>query len=460
MVCLPVQQEIDNQKKRGNDRVGRRARKTNSSLFRKLATGEKEFQLIRESSPSVKLLLEAPSIPSSELSETLDYSRTDDAIVGCLHRFLKDHPKADARLLTHDTGPLMVARSLGLESEHIPEPWLLLPEKNEVEKENSQLRNEIDQLKNAEPKFTIDCIDGSGKKIEELELVTEIYEQIEEREISEFLETLKRRFPIAIEFNMQEPKPTGLGVLWGQEWHFEQPSDEHIAKYTEQEYPAWLEKCETFLSGLHETLQQRVTQPAFAFEAKNLGTRPGNDALIIIRASGQFMICPPPYDEDFPEDHKQLELCIPTPPAPPRGKWVPVPDSAMDNIYRIFGDLEISKLAKGLKRMQTNDSLPIAPYGLKQPQRDPNGFYYKPTHPEKATERFEVECKQWRHGTSSEPFHGDIFPNSGLPKSSGALECEIHAENLSKPVKKKIPVRITVECVNARQFAKDLIDQL
>ena len=69
IVCRPVQREIDDQKTRGkNSRVGKRARKTFSTLFRPITIGEKQFQLIRQAEPKVRLFLEAPSWPDPELS--------------------------------------------------------------------------------------------------------------------------------------------------------------------------------------------------------------------------------------------------------------------------------------------------------------------------------------------------------------------------------------------------------
>jgi hypothetical protein len=53
IVCRPVQREIDDQCKRGNSRVANRARKTYSSLFRKIATGVDDYVLIQESEPRV-----------------------------------------------------------------------------------------------------------------------------------------------------------------------------------------------------------------------------------------------------------------------------------------------------------------------------------------------------------------------------------------------------------------------
>ena len=240
IVSLPVQREIDEQKTRGNDRVSRRARKTYSSLFREIATGEKEFQLISGTKTPVKLFLEAPSLPDPELSDILDYTKPDNEIVGCLHRFEKEHPGADARLLTHDAGPMMTARSLGLTVAPIQDSWLLSPASSNAEREIARLNHEIALLKKTEPQFTIQCIDHEGSTIDTIELTTKVYEPLEKSDIAELLELLKRRFPLATEFNAQGPKPIGIASVFGRPWHYQPPTDESIAKYTEQDYPHWL----------------------------------------------------------------------------------------------------------------------------------------------------------------------------------------------------------------------------
>ena len=141
IVCLPVQQEIDRQKTRGeSNRVGKRARKTYSTFFRPIATDEKEYELIRSDDPKVKLFLESPSWPDPELSHRLDYSKPDNEIVGCLSRYTKTNRDADVRLLTHDTGPMMTAKGLGLFVAPIKDEWVLPPEHNKVERENVRLK--------------------------------------------------------------------------------------------------------------------------------------------------------------------------------------------------------------------------------------------------------------------------------------------------------------------------------
>ena len=448
IVCLPVQREIDKQKTRGkNDRVGRRARNTYSSLFRPIATGEKKYELIREADPQVRLFLESPSQPDPELSDRLDYNNPDDEIIGCLHRYTKDNPNADARLLTYDTGPMMTARGIGLSIAPIKQEWLLPPEDNEAEREIAQLNREIAQLKKTEPQFNIRCVDNEGAEVDSLEYVHKVYEPLNEQEILEYIDTLKDRFPIATEFNQQEPKPMGsTAASLGQRWRFKSVSEDAINNYKDHEYPEWIEDCRKVLSNIHKALQRKEGQPAFRFEVGNEGTRPGNDALVVIRAEGHFKICPPLFEEEDSEDGRQVEPSIPSPPTPPRGRW----RASRTRLTPEGADSFVVPLGS---------NRPSASYTpIREPRHDPNAFYYKPKRIQEPADTFSLECEQWRHGTGGESFDGNIFLKKGMTTASGVLECEIHAENLFKPTIKRIPVRIEVQYVSSRDFANNLVN--
>ena len=452
VVCLPVQKEIDRQKRTGgeNTRVSRRARKTYSSLFRPIATGEKGFELIREADPRVVLFLESPSRPDPVLSKQLDYSNPDDEIVGCLHRYAKDNPDADVRLLTDDTGPMMTANGLGLSIAPIEQKWLLPPEHNKAEREIARLNTEIVQLKKKEPHFKVVCVDDEGGEVDKLELTRNVYDPLNETDISKFIEILKEGFPIATDFDQKVPKPsTGLALaILGKPWYFEPVSEESIANYRDREYPKWIADCRKMLSGIHETLQQREGQPGFRFEVANVGTRPGNNALIVIRAKGNFKVCPPAFEEDESGDNGQVEPSIPSPPNPPRGRW----RSTHKSLSRIL-DLKTPGVFQGL-------DFPTAPVGSflpEKPRRDPNGFYYKPRRITEPSDTFSLECEQWRHGAGEELFDGYICLPEGVTTAVGALECEIHAENLSKPVRREIRVMVEIRNASSADFADNLV---
>ena len=104
IVCSPVQREIDDQKYRGNDRVGQRARKTNQ-MFRGIVLSQDRCLVIQEATPRVLIYFLGAGFPSQELTDRLDYNKPDDQIIGHVHRYRQNHPDHDIRLLTHDTRP-------------------------------------------------------------------------------------------------------------------------------------------------------------------------------------------------------------------------------------------------------------------------------------------------------------------------------------------------------------------
>ena len=413
IVCRPVQREIDNQKNYGNSRVSRRARKTHS-LFRDIAINKKDYKLIRKDGPKVKLFLEPLIRPCSELSDRLDYSKPDDEIIGCLFTYMKQHSEADVRLLTHDSGPMMTARGLGLSFIPVKEDWILSPENNEANREIARLKTEIAQLKKAEPEFHIKCLDSNDIEVDSLEIEYPVYEPLSKKDISAFMDLLKNRFPPAKIFGPREPETGVLPEplrLW----------NEATSRYKDQEYPSWRKKCEDFLSKLHEK------RPSFFFLTENRGTRPGNNTLIDIASKGNFKICS--------LEKNETRLRLPPPPKPPQEELIlngfRYPESVTHSLSPFFDD-----------------------------RRDPNGFYYKPERWKTPVESFCVECEQWRHGTSAMYFGAEIFIDPNLNKISGALECVIHAENLSNPVRIVVPVKITVKKRDSRDYADALVNDL
>ena len=457
IVSRPVQREIDNQKTRGNDRVGNKARST-STLFRKIIESTQGFELINSSNPTVKLFLEALSRPSPELQDILDYDKTDDEIVGCLHRFRRENPDAEARLLTNDGGQMMTARALELPFVVVNRDWLLQPENDEGEKEIIRLRNRVAQLEKAEPRFKIELVDEDGKTLERLEVEHLIYEPLPESEIDTLVESLTNHLPMRTNFTPGEPAEGEKGLTAG-EWLDRKdatgpPKDEDIAKYRDQDYPNWTSQCRRILSDLHKELQREVGQPTFEIAVTNEGTRPGNDALVVVNATGNFKISPPPYKGESDED-SEGELALPRSPRPPVGPQAPI------SSHRILG---VSGIIRQLDLFQRTTSPfnfgpihlphPIEPY---ERRRDPNEFFYKPDRPSEPGESFSLECEQWRHSRGPELFIGEIFFGTEQEEVRGLLRCEVHAENLSAPVIEQFPVRIAIQRVTSKERARELV---
>lgn len=448
LVSQPVQKEIDDQKHRGNNRVANKARST-YQMFRKIIDGRQEFELVRSLNPVVKVFLQGPSRPSTELEDTLDYNKPDDRIVGCLHKFLQDNPGADARLLTYDAGPMMTANSLGLPYVAVKEEWILPPENNDMERENARLKEQITRLQRTSPQFTIEMVNGEGQTIDRLDMDQIIYEPLSEDDIETLLTLLTTRFPKATDFGSLDPARNShypsIGGSLAHMGSYIPASEEEINRYRNSGYPGWLRACREALSAFHEKLQERDGDSEFTFSISNDGTRPAKDALLNIIAEGNLQIYVPIY---VPESEKPIEQepILPSPPTPPRGRW------------RSLHDL--------VNRSANLDGILRNPFLLnpsildKDRRRDPNGFYYKPNRPTTPGDLISLECEQWRHGTGPEHFSGHISVDPDGDVVRGALTCEIHAENLTEPVEKTIPVRINIKRIQPVERARRLVQEL
>lgn len=422
LVCNPVNREIDKQKTRGNDRIGRRARKT-SSIFREILINEQGCREIRGEEPIIKLLVGLDIRPSPELNvpSQLDYNVTDDEIVGCVHRFKQQHPGEDVRLLTHDGGPMATAQRMSLPFEPIPDTWLLPPEASDVEKENRRLRQELLRQRKAEPEFEVNLIDDKGRQVDSLEVSWQSYEPLTKEDIAEYIDELMFNFPMANNFTTNVNPMSFANAL------VHTPRGEDIRRYQNEEYPAWLEECRSILANIHNRLDE-LNAPMFCIEVRNAGLRPGKDALVEILAKGPFKIRPLLHQDEFEEEQQGMSL--PLPPAPPKPR----------------------SLLEGIRLRE-----PSYPMHLPFQGNDPNRFYFKPHRPESPVDSFSLECKQWRHGPNIESIDGNMFLNSSSPKLEGALEVVIQAENLSEPVVRTFPMRFSVQKCDTVQHARNLI---
>ena len=468
IACRPVQREIDSQKNRENDRVARRAR-TTYGVFMRIIDSESGFELVRPVGPQVKLYLQGPSLPSEELKGTLDYGKADDEIVGYLYKYKQENPNEDARLLTHDGGPMMTAKSLGIPFIPIKDEWLLTPEHNESEKEVARLKERIRQLEKAEPRFKIDLVDPRGEILDEIRMEFLINEPMSPDEIRTLMQMVKSRFPLVEDFGSREPaerdNPSLSARFLGAKEVYTPASDDAITKYTSQDYPKWVKRCQKSLSDLHEALQHEVGTPAFTFAIVNDGTRPGNNALVQVSVEGNSEICPPPYVPEREEKETHQALALPNPPRAPKGRWnlrSPRIDLALGRMSRLGGPISPMGFPKQQSILeQFNPSLLMPARAMNaNNRRDPNGFYYKPNRPSKPGKSFSLECEQWRHSTGLEYFRGEIFFDHSAEEIQGVLLCQVHAENLSEPVVKKIPVRITVRKTDSNGRARELVRNL
>ena len=471
IICRPVHREIDELKQKGNDRIARRARKAHS-LFREILTGGRDYKLIQEKKPVVKLLLEPSYLPSPKLEDRLDYRKTDDEIVGCVYTYKEKNSAFDVRLLTHDGGPMGSTKMLSLPFEPVPDGWLIPPEKSKTEQKIQQLEKEVERLKRREPRFEISCLDGKGNEIKELAFERVIYKPLSESKISTIMDLLKERFPLVTDFGPREPKKRevegrfGIKLLGGQEI-FLPTSEEEITAY-EKEYTAWVKECENIFQSFHDLFEEQSGPTTFCFSATNNGTRPGKDALITITAKGSFQVRPPQGKDDFGDDGEQDSEGkipeLPLPPKPPSGKWVTNTFGLPLSQLVALQTMGRNDLTSALSGLQASDSpFLVSQQTLLDPKNyrdDPNDFYYSSRDSSAPRESFSLKCSQWRHGVDEEYFVGELCVVNRAQEIRGILNFQIHAENLSDPAQMAVPVKGTVKLVDIDNYADALVQDL
>jgi hypothetical protein len=449
IITRPVQAEIDSQKARGSGRLSKRARSA-STLFRELLQPDMEYKVI-SSKPRVLLFLRQDLKGDRNLAEQLDYAERDDQLVGIAAGYAALYPDEEVRVLTHDTGPMASAKLVGIPFEEVPEEWLLAPETDESEKRINKLEGDLLRYQKAEPAFSLDLAGEVKGDTATLKFEIIRYTSLTNAEIESLMGEIKRRFPVSDDFG---PRNAHLGPIFHGGMVFVGAANEIFIPATEQEienykntlFPNWLANCENSLRHLHEKL--KTAWPTFTVHVYNHGSRPAVDALISIRANGQFLIAPPAKQKDGEE---VVSPRLPNAPKPPTGSWskrlaigdavkVPFMDQALD---RFTGAQHFSSY-----------STPFRPDG-----RDPNAFYYKPSRPERPGSSFALECEQWRHQTTPEGF--DVVLFTGIPGVvKGAIEVEVNASNMSMPFVSHVSVQILVKNESALEVATELIDKL
>ncbi len=449
IVSRPVQSEIDHQKNRGSDRVGRRARAA-SGLLREIILNGVGYKVVRDAGPTVKLFIRPELKTNPELSDRLDYRERDDQLVGTAHSFMQQSVGVDARVLTHDTGPMASAQMVRVPIEPIPDDWLLPPETTEAEKKIRDLENEVARLRRAEPDFR--CLSPDLKEIKEAEIEVPHYLALTKDEVSDLMGRIASRFPVASELAPREAGERERQMLatvvgFGKKV-FVPATHEEIWSYQNEKYPEWLRECEKILRDCHDLIERRARRPAFMFSVTNDGIRPAKDALITIEAKGHFEIMPPRRKEKDDDENKPLALA--RPPRPPQGRW-----EVQNTLLGAFESLQHAIAAPS-----PIGAFRVPPIAALPGRRDPNGFYWKPRRPEMPASEFSLECEQWRHGIEPELFEAELYFDKAQVGIGGALECRIHAENLSRTTVVKVPVRFKGSEIRAYETASAMVEAL
>lgn len=437
----PVQAELDQHKKDTRPRLKRRALLA-VAWFRDMLTQSQEEKVLRDADPRVTLRLDATP-KSSEHTDVLDYDIADDRIVGVAAAVAAAAPGDDVRLLTHDTGPAMKAKTVGLPFLLIPDQWRREEEEDEVQKENKRLREELRRLQSASPVLKVAANNIVDQKVR---LERKAYAGLSDSELEAFKEGLHERFPISrlVEVLGGPPERPGSGSILGQrdDAEYVEPTPAALERYRDVTYPGWIDQCVENIRLLPRRLNLQIPAEELTINLLNDGSRPAENVLIKFVARGPFLIAPPPYNGERPELHLEP---LPEPPVPPRGNWT---RSGLSFATPISIE-QIGPDFASLERFNRNNF-----------QRDDDRFYFDPERPKEPVAEFSLTCRHFRHGLGPDTFAIEIFPKTDGASVRGSIQVHVHASNLGEPIEETIPIEVVTEERPIEEHVDKLIDMI
>lgn len=501
LLTKPVLDEIDKHKK-SNGRTKDRALK----IFKRVRTmieDEVDEVVIRSAKPQVILRLPSNTEVDPALDGALDYTKTDDRLIGILST-LNSEGGASVQLLTHDTGPASSVKGFGLSCYLIPDHWLRPPQQTKDQKAISVLEAELGKYKTQEPKIT-------GTLMEPQENPFNIARQKEipltAIQIDAALKALEAKHPMRINFDVPPPKQKGHFSGRVDEISFGAPSQEEIETYQETNYPKWLTACHRVMEGLHERGSVPSERIPVKIALRNEGTRPALNAYVTFRCKGGCLIYRPSEDEEEQEADAsntvgvvQLTTRLPKPPEAPKfTQSVKTIQEAPAKIGNAPKGIDIATLGirgSALKHLGTNQKLlkqVLNPLGhsamqsaidqlgplnqalkmgssASSPSRlydfhtiepilsemskphNPEGFYYKNWQVGEPLESGGLTCDRWRHHSDTEIFEFQVII-TGSETINGVMTCSVYADNLTVPFKLKVAFKRIVE---ERDLQEDL----
>jgi len=430
LVAAATMRELDRFKGEGNTRRGRRARAA-SSLFGRLLQDDEAARVVREANPRVTVCLSSPRRIQWDEFPNLDPMNPDHQLVAeaCAHR---DAEGRHTVVVSHDVGPVVAARSVGLAFQKVPDSWLAQPEPDERDRRIANLEKQLVAATHRDPVIDLQILDQNGARTDHIDIDASLIADLTEEEIERLIEEVQRIHPMATfpKESRSTGFPTGSVLDLDRFAHLaippqlRRPSEDEIRQYQTERYPTYLKKVRQYFSDLVLHLELPNRQRMVVVKIANTGTYPARDLLMEFEGLGGVLIA----DEDFNRD---FTLDLPSPPPPPKSL------------------LELSSAAEGhfgmpggfLKDLSSPQLPTLTP-------RDSDRVYWRDRPADGNFRCASRECTNFRHTATSETKIWLAVPRRYNFK--GALRVTVKATNLAEPVVATLPV-------SARSVDADLV---
>ncbi|KUM28680.1 hypothetical protein AU467_10995 [Mesorhizobium loti] len=324
LLAKPVLDEIDKHKYANS-----RTRDRSLEIFRRVREMLKSSapeSAIRTSSPKV-VLRPMPGIkPDPALEEQLDYTTSDERLIGIVSTLNARSPEPRAVLFTEDAGPAMTADGLGVPYLMIDQSWRRPPLETEEAKRVKELRREIEAYRAQEPGISIGNCESADER-NTIAATGKVATPLTEMEIEGFLAALKLKHALVTDFTPPLPSSTADASGEVTRIEYSAPAEDDVSKYRDELYPQWIERCRTLLVELHRGRDEVEPPVVVRWPISNEGTRPASQVRIEFEVKGFLALRRIRTDEEEDEDatHGSESLQLPTtstrqfppPPKPP-----------------------------------------------------------------------------------------------------------------------------------------------
>jgi rRNA-processing protein FCF1 len=152
VLTLTVINELDKHKRNANPKIASRAKQVLSRIN----------ELLKDTDQFT--IKHFPQRPTADIFEQyqLDRQEQDDCILATIISYQSVYPDHEVLFVSNDTGPRLRAAHLQIKADELPENFQNPNEVSEEQKQIKQLKKELDLLKNAMPKLSLNFADGSS----------------------------------------------------------------------------------------------------------------------------------------------------------------------------------------------------------------------------------------------------------------------------------------------------------
>lgn len=273
LITPKAMEEIDAKKRDG--RLGKHARAFNRLIASSISSGAPV--VLREAAPRVELCLAVcDRIPWGDYDE-LDPDDGDARIVAeTLHA--RGVPHAEKRLVSHDIKPIAFAAGRGLMTHHISDDWLRPPEPGPADKEIQRLKQQVRELRSAEPEISIEIEIDSERPV-----CLHRLEPLSPEATAAAIALVRRE--------TKGPSRQSQWGLGGDYFNHDSSFDDRFDEYLNTTIPE-------FFANYAERLQGAFNQRSFTVRVMNVGAIRADHVVVELRASGgrlhdKFVFIPP-----------------------------------------------------------------------------------------------------------------------------------------------------------------------